>query len=1002
MDESHVSREEIDAYLADELNEGADTTIEAHLATGCDRCIRLLREIEESLEADRANETGGVPVPVPLPTAVRDRLEKIAKLFSLPGQPSASSPFPDIDEYEIVSEIGRGGMGVVYRAFDRVRGRSVALKVIKDQEFATKDDEDRFLREGEVARTAALSAADGKPAGIVPIYEVAKCGRLCYIAMEWIPDGTLESRVQDCISIPRESARIIEQVSRAVDRLHAFKSRLIHRDIKPANILLQRRPSSAGSGFETPPVPADASRVALAELDPLLSDFGLAKRPGAAGTTRPGSIIGTPAYMAPDQLREGSNPTPAMDIYSLGATLYHCLSGAPPFPAATQIDTYMLVERGHPPSPRVHNPRVPRDLAIICLKCLERAPDRRYATAGALADDLSRFLKGEPILARPPEPHRRARRWCRANPLAATVLAVLTSLLVVGAIIAYSALTAMRARAAEELANARIERAAAVEAQAAHDQKVARARDLARRGNWPRALDEFQRAIDDYGSDRLGLRVERLFGFFATNDREGLSREIDDLAASSDLSRLEAPFNLARGAYLLCDSSAQAKGRELIRKALQARDDLVFSPADPSFAKALAETRPRKVLEHLREAVRLDPLHFLANSSLLVALIATGELVEARRQCDQMQGFFPGAALPSFIRAMTDLIEGNREGMRRGLDDLARRLGPEGTADMVALRPYCERLLDILDLFNRFQTVGGGLGLLDNLKLGFAFGRLRAETGTAIQPFAFPVPTVGLMFQSVEALLDAYLMTGTTGHEASFRKLLALSEDYPEAMVLAMAAGNRLILVQGMINRAELAPARALLTEIARLSERAAETPTLVPRSPIRYQSRILCAIADVTLLKITPDPGRAPMARLWDNLRRLIVDGRQRERDRQQGLDMLLKMIVVPPTREQAADWRRDTPDGALAYRLRCRQLYSFGRALVENWLDDEPGNMTAKKWLDDLRAGTERQNPASDHQREPEALLHASNPESRETQPSLTVSCPSAEGVDSTMVGR
>ena len=426
----------------------------------------------------------------------------------------------------------------------------------------------------------------------------------------------------------------------------------------------------------------------------------------------------------------------------------------------------------------------------------------------------------QPVLARPPEPHRRAWRWCRSNQVAAALLGDLDLAAGRGEYHRVQRVDGGAGRAAESLALARAEQAAEVEALAIHDQTVAGARDLARRGNWSRALAEFQLAIDDDRADRLNLRVERLPGFFAANEREGLAQEIDKLASRSDLGRLQAPFDLARGAYLLCDSSAQREGRELIRRALQSRDDMVFSLADPLFAQGLAETRPKKVLEHLREAVRLDPLHFLANSSLLVALVATGELAEARAQSEQMQGFFPEAVLPSFVRAIADLIEGNRAGMRHGLDNLTLRLGSEKKADMAALRSYCEGLADILDLFDRFQTTDGGLGFLDNVKLGLTFTRIRAETRSAIQPFAFPVPTVGLMFQSIETILDAYLMTGTTGHEASFRKLLALSEDHPEAMVLAMAAANRLIVVHGMINRAELAPARKLLTEIAQLSER--------------------------------------------------------------------------------------------------------------------------------------------------------------------------------------
>jgi serine/threonine protein kinase len=945
--ETHLSFEQIKAYLENRLDAEDDASAANHLES-CKCCQSDLRNVE----AARCSESVSGHGPLVPPSSLELQLRELAAAFSHSGG-FPHEPPPKIDGYDILRFLGRGGMGKVFEAFDRSRREVVALKITKHQEFDRDEDIERFKQEAEAARLAG-----GIGVGVVPIYDVGECRGVHYLAMANIQGGTLASRAKQLREFPRASARLIEQVARAVSRLHEMAPALIHRDIKPENILLHPCPFPAALHTDAQDAARGVGTNPLASLDPLLSDFGLAKRQDQSGHTKSGQIIGTLDYMAPEQLEAANKPTPAMDIYALGGTLYFCLTGKAPLEASSPLSLIKRIERDYPSRPRTLNPRVPRDLQTICLKCLEKNPCRRYANAKELADDLRRFLDGQPIVARPPGPHRVAGRWCQSHPRLATAMLLGFVLLASAGLYTSARIQKLEAEAnLQTEQRQRAEEVAAVQRQAAHDAIVNAARAAARRGDWRTALNYFQQAMDDAGPDWLRLRVERLFGFFAVNDRETLARELDDLAARTDLDRLGAMFHLVRGAYFLCDSTKQEEGRELVRKALRARDDLNFSPADAAFAEALADTRPRQVAERLRHAVRLDPLHFPANASLLVVLLGTGELDEARAQSDRMQGFFPDASLPTFIRALADLIEGNRPEMLKHLDELATRLGPDRVADMTRIRNYCELLANVLDLFERFNTNRGGLGFADNLKLGVWFGSLRSESWPALQPIAFPVPTMGVLFHSLNLLMNAYLETGTRSHEAAFQRLLAASADYPEALLLAMAAANRLVPVTGMINRGELQPSRELLIQVGRLSERAANAPTLIPRSPIRYQSRILCGIADVALLKIARDPSEAHLERLWGNLRRLVAEGRRWKNDRQEGLDLLLKMLICPLTKEQTTDWQPETPTGAEAFRRRNRHLYVFGRSLVENWLDDEPENKAAAKWLDDLRTWATQQ---------------------------------------------
>jgi serine/threonine-protein kinase len=330
--------------------------------------------------------------------------------FQLDGTASTDPEYKDaaipskriIAGYEILGELGRGGMGVVHKARQIALGRLVALKLIRSAEFATADELSRFQNEAE-----AVARLDHPH--IVPIYEVGQHRGLRFFSMKLITGVSLDKKLAAFAADLAASARLVAIVAEAVH--HAHQRGILHRDLKPANILLDE------------------------EGKPHVTDFGLARRiENDSELTQSGMPMGTPSYMSPEQARgERGALTTATDVYGLGSILYALLTGQAPFAGSSLAETLDMV-RGQPARPPSRlNGRVPRDLEIICLKCLEKDPDRRYASASALAQDLHRWLGGEPIQAHPVGPATRSWMWCRRHPLPAAlagllVLAVLTGL----------------------------------------------------------------------------------------------------------------------------------------------------------------------------------------------------------------------------------------------------------------------------------------------------------------------------------------------------------------------------------------------------------------------------------------------------------------------------------------------------------------------------------------------------------------------------------------------
>ena len=310
----------------------------------------------------------------------------------LPQAPTGAEPVcPTMPGYEILRELGRGGMGVVYQARHTKLNRLVALKMILAGSHAGAADLARFQTEAEaIARL--------QHPNIVQVYEVGEHEGKPFFSLEFCAGGSLEKKLNGTPLPPREAAALVETLARAMQAAH--EQHVIHRDLKPANVLLAE------------------------DGTPKITDFGLAKKLDEAGQTASGAVMGTPSYMAPEQAGGRSEQMgPLVDVYALGAILYECLTGRPPFKGTTAMDTIMQGVADEPVPVRRLQPQVPADVETICLKCLQKEAGRRYESAAALADDLRRFVEGRPIVARPVGRVEQATKWVQRNPVLAALLA---------------------------------------------------------------------------------------------------------------------------------------------------------------------------------------------------------------------------------------------------------------------------------------------------------------------------------------------------------------------------------------------------------------------------------------------------------------------------------------------------------------------------------------------------------------------------------------------------
>jgi serine/threonine protein kinase/WD40 repeat protein len=457
--------------------------------------------------------------------------------------PQADGLPESLSGYELLEVVGRGGMSVVYRARQRHPSRVVALKVL----LAGAERRARLIAEADAL------ARLGHP-NVVRIYEVGEHGGLPFLALEYVEGGTLADRLGGAPLPPREAAALAERLARAVHAAH--RAGVVHRDLKPANVLLD------------------------ADGTPKVTDFGLAKQE-ESDLTATGAVLGTPSYLAPEQAEGRAREVgPAADVHALGAILYEMLTGRPPFRGATPLETLDQVRTREPVAPGQLRPKLARDLDTVCLACLRKDPAARYATAEALADDLGRFLRDEPIRARRTGPVGVTWRWCRRNPAVAALIGAVAALLV--ALAAGSLSTAWRFRAiadaarreaTERLFDSKVTEARAKRLSGTVGQRfeslrlLSEAAGIVRQQEWPRSRLDPLRNEAIAALTRFDLRDVRRFGTFTVGGRQwyrlssDLSTESWDVDASTftvrrtadgrEVARIECPGSGGRADNLL-------------------------------------------------------------------------------------------------------------------------------------------------------------------------------------------------------------------------------------------------------------------------------------------------------------------------------------------------------------------------------------------------------------------------------------------------------------------
>jgi tetratricopeptide (TPR) repeat protein len=752
------------------------------------------------------------------------RTASAAPALSVPSAGSASrragAP-PAVAGYEILSELGRGGMGVVYKARHLQLKRVVALKMILGSAHAGAAEVARFKTEAEaVARLQHVN--------IVQIYEVGDQDGQPYFSLEFVEGGPLSRRLDGSPLPPREAAQLVATMAAAMHAAHARG--IVHRDLKPHNILLSA----------SPPTP-------IGQTVPKIADFGLAKTLDSdSAQTATGAIMGTPSYMAPEQA-EGrvKDIGPLSDVYALGAILYELLTGRPPFRGATVLETLEQVRTREPVAPRDLQPGVPVDLQTICLKCLEKQSARRYASAQELADDLGRFLRDEPIHARPAGMGERLLKFTRRNKLLVGSTAAVILALLIGLITAI--VSARQASQARKETEATARKALADAAKFHFSQ-----------GDYQQALETAEKAIKLGYPDPVEMRLLQVRALIGKQDSKGAERLVAEIRQGGNLGRHEGAVLLLEGNSLF--SEDEGSGLRLIQQALEKE----LLEADRAYALGMLADTSEEALKHFRAALNKDPHHQDARRMLGILLLLLGRLDEAWEVATEGAGRYPADPTFKFFRAMIRSLRGDDKGARAELDRMAPTVGAK---DIEALKHFTNAMAMLYTWDGVFDPDGErflarvgaeATPFITHFYAGALLGQGQAEK--AMQDFIRTPPTFSRSLSRLYPVLRSFVFGG--GGVDAERLLPELEEvlrGHPEGLLVYFKAAL-------LFNKERYAEAETVFLK-------AASTPSFVN---IRRMGLLAAIRCEKPLLR-DPEVGPEMRQRAVKNIRELRQIGKQK-----------------------------------------------------------------------------------------------------------------------------
>jgi tetratricopeptide (TPR) repeat protein len=814
-----------------------------------------------------------------------------------------------IGAFDLLEEIGRGGMGIVYKAWQRGLNRVVALKMIRGRAHCDPNAVSRFRREAEAV--ARLHHPN-----IVHVHEVGEQGGQPYLVMEYVPGPSLARRLSAGPLSARDTAALLETLARAVE--HAHRSGVVHRDLKPSNVLLTPSPAAESSGTE-------ARRDDLADSIPKIVDFGLAKFEATdSDPTLSGAVLGTPNYMAPEQARgDAKRVGPGADVWALGAILYECLTGRPPFQAGTTLDILWLIAERDPVPPTSLNPRVPGDLETVCLKCLEKGVEQRYPSAQELADDLGRFGRDEPIRARPPSAVYQLRKFVRRNKgLFAGVAAVLVALILGLVGTGIGLVRALAAKDRAEVAEGNARRLLA-------ESYAQSARLATRRGAWRDALAQFDRALDAGHPDQADLRLQKVRVWCAVHDIPKAVAEIETLARRPDLGSLAGPVMLWQADLDLARSKGEDAALALVRRAL----DAGLPAAEQEYALGLLASTSPEAIRHFEKAVDADPFYQRANGMLGLTLILSGRFTQAREQIAVARLLFPEDPTFAVLLALTLVWDGDVKAAHAVL---------ERARDILGDRPMtaAKKMLDVMQQFRGLESTfnedpsGVPKALMTRflpacLSLGAEVQSLKQVDGG--QGLVLPVPPV--LLTAIRQPLPALISSLLRKDAKSLRDLERAYEVHPDAF-LAFARG----VVAADSNH---------FAEAERAFLQAADSYSMVPVQRISLFAAVKCELE-----RAVRDPATRgeTIAAAMRNARKLLERGPLPPWQAQLIADVAIGTGDFDLARRVLADWERQAPKDVSLWRERLEvefQSNSFAKAIqaADKILALKPGDADAKQ---------------------------------------------------------